>query len=427
MGNDLFRKSAKAFSIRVTGSLLAFSLSIVMARLLSPKDMGVYFMALMILTVLSVISRVGLDNTLLKSIAEHAELGRFEQIQAVFNDGFLAVVVIGGLITLLTYASSPLIAGLVFHNDAITNDIRIMSIGVVPFALIALTAASLKGLRLIGRAQVVESVVLPMLTLVVLLTFYILSASPSLHVVEIIYVSALFASVIISASIWRWSTGGFFVLGRLERKIRLIKESTPLLLVGILNLMMAWLATFLLGVMATSGDVAVYNIGVRVSMLASFVLTAVNNASSAKFAALYKAGDTNALEKIAFQSTCIVAAFSAPLIFIFVFFPNTIISLYGGAYHQAAPVLAILAIGQLFTVLTGSIGQLLIMSGHANELRKSVMVGVVSQFVIATILIPLYGALGAAVAEALCSLAINIRAAFFVRQKLHIKTTLLGI
>lgn len=428
IGGDLFKKSAKALLIKVVGSLLAFLLSITLARFLSPDEMGSYFLALMILTILSVVCRFGLENVLLRKTAESALENSNDKIQIVFSGALILVMIIGGVITLLTYVFSQFIADVVFKNISLADDIKVMSIGIVPLAFIYLTGASLKGVQLIGRAQAVESLALPLpiITMLLIITCFV-GTQPTLQEIEAMYVAGLFLSVGICLWVWFKSTGVNFTWPKIEEYGKLIKDGTPLLTVSVINILMAWQTTFLLGVISTAEEVAVYNIALRIAMLGSFILSAVNSASAAKFAGLYRAGDMIGLQKVAFQATCLSTLFSLPVLLAFIVIPHEIVSLYGTAYQQASDVLIILTIGQLASVLTGSVGQLLIMSGNAAYLKNSILIGVLVQFMMALFLIPLYGAMGAAVAEASCALIINVIAAIYVKKKLKIKSTLLGI
>ncbi|RWX50785.1 Polysaccharide biosynthesis protein, partial [Candidatus Electrothrix marina] len=84
-----------AFAGKVAALLVGLALSSLLARLLSPEDMGAYFLAFNLATFFSIFSRMGIDNTLQRFVAE--ALGR--------NQAHIACTVIRkGLTLILTSA-----------------------------------------------------------------------------------------------------------------------------------------------------------------------------------------------------------------------------------------------------------------------------------------------------------------------------------
>lgn len=421
--NELLWQSFQALAIKVLGTFFAFLLSIKLANLLPPSSLGIYFIVLMVLTVGSVLSRAGLENVLLRLIAEFKEEGRPGDLKGAFYSGVLASLLITVVVTVLVYALAPQLA-LLFNVSGLERDIRTMLWGIIPFTFIALTAASLKGLRHVALAQILESLLIPFIAL--LLVYFFVSYG-ELRKVEMFYVTSLVITMVVAFIFWKKVTTSFTEEISSFSKRSLLIQGRPLLLVSSFNLIIMWIGTVALGVFSNTEEVAIYNIATRVAVLTSFILIAVNSASSAKFASLYKKGNILALERMGLQSTVLIVILSIPILVVFLVFPETVISLFGESYNESAAVLSILAAGQLFTVLTGSIGQILIMTGHGKELRNAMFFGVVAQSLLATLLVPQFGAIGAAISAASCSAIINIFSAVYVRKCLAIKTTLIGV
>lgn len=421
--DELVRKSFQSLIIKVLGTLFAFLLSIKLANLLVPSDMGVYFIVLMVLTVGSVLSRAGLENVLLRLVAESNSERKSGDLKGIFFSGVIASLFIAVLLSVVIYLWAPQVA-LLFEISGLESDIRLMLWGIAPFTFVSLTAASLKGLGHITLAQLLESLFVP---LIALLLVYLFVGNGELRKVEIFYVSSLIITSIIAFAFWKNVTASFIDKMTFISKTYLLAQGRPLLFVSSLNLVMVWIGTVSLGILSNTDEVAIYNIATRVAVLTSFILIAVNSASSAQFASLYKSSSLVELEKMGFRSTVLITALSSPILFVFFVFPEVVISLFGEAYSEATLILSILAVGQIFTVLTGSIGQLLAMTGHGKELRNAVFVGVVIQCLLVVVLVPYLGAIGAAISAASCSAAINIVAAVYVRKLLAIKTTLIGI
>ena len=62
---EIARGTLLAFVLKVVGSGLAFAFNVAVARLLGVEGMGLYYLALAVTTIGSVVGRIGLDNTLL--------------------------------------------------------------------------------------------------------------------------------------------------------------------------------------------------------------------------------------------------------------------------------------------------------------------------------------------------------------------------
>jgi O-antigen/teichoic acid export membrane protein len=113
---------------------------------------------------------------------------------------------------------------------------------------------------------------------------------------------------------------------------------------------------------------------------------------------------------------------AAPVVTLMVCFPHWLMWLFGDEFVAGAPLLRILAIGQFINVATGSVGYLLMMTGHEKDMRNSLLVVAPCSILLSLWLIPLYGATGAAVATALAIAGQNLLAVFWVRRRLGFNT-----
>ena len=129
----------------------------------------------------------------------------------------------------------------------------------------------------------------------------------------------------------------------------------PLFWVMLMNLVMNWTASFLLGVWGTKSDVGIFNVAARTAQVTSFILIAVNSIAAPKFAELYNQGNKAALGRLARRSTWLMTLVASPVLLLFVLFPGRIMALFGKPFEGGAAVLGILSIGQFVNVVTGSV------------------------------------------------------------------------
>jgi O-antigen/teichoic acid export membrane protein len=149
---------------------------------------------------------------------------------------------------------------------------------------------------------------------------------------------------------------------------------------------------------------------------------AVNLVVAPRFAAMHKQGDLDGVRRVALTSVRLMLLAAAPVVTLMVCFPHWLMWLFGDEFVAGAPLLRILAIGQFINVATGSVGYLLMMTGHEKDMRNSLLVVAPCSILLSLWLIPLYGAVGAAVATALAIAGQNLLAVFWVRRRLGFNT-----
>jgi len=200
----------------------------------------------------------------------------------------------------------------------------------------------------------------------------------------------------------------------------LLRSSLPLLWVASMSMAMNWIATFALGVWGSTADVGIFNAASRVTFLVSFVLIAVNTISAPKFAALYEARQLSVLASTARASERLMVLLAAPVLLVFLVLPRPIMGVFGPEFRSGALQLAILAIAQAANVMTGSVGYLLMMSGHERQVRDSNTIAAITCLIGAVTLVPIWAGVGAAIAVAAALIVRNIVEVWQVKHYLGI-------
>jgi O-antigen/teichoic acid export membrane protein len=183
---------------------------------------------------------------------------------------------------------------------------------------------------------------------------------------------------------------------------------------------MTWSATIILGTHGQASEIGIFQIANRTAMLIAFFLISINTIAAPKFASLYVKGEMQALSKTARQSSALMVIAVAPLLAIMIIFPESILRLFGPDFGVGAPLLRLLSIGQFINVATGSVGYLLMMTGHERILRLNITIATVINLWLCLWLIPKMGPVGAAIATAAPIAILNILSAYFVYAKLRI-------
>ena len=294
-----------------------------------------------------------------------------------------------------------------------------MAIAVVPLALLTLHAHALQGLKKIAESISILSVTVPLLTCLIAIFFV---PSYGINAAVLGYLFATIATLLLGRWFWQTAVDSFKTqLAGFDRS-ELLASSMPLFGVVLMNMVITWSPMLFLGVWESSENVGIYSAASRTAMLTSFVLVAVNSIAAPKFAALYQQGDIQALGNVARDSAKIMIVLASPALLLFLLFPEWVLSVFGEEFKQGAVVLMILSVGQFINVATGSVGYLLMMSGHERLMRNNLLFCAIVCVLLNLWLIPNYGIVGAAISAAITLSMQNIIAMILVSNKLNIMT-----
>lgn len=405
----LLRSASVAGLLRVLGAALTFGLTIALGRILGAESTGIYFLAFTIATAVATVGRAGLDNAVLRFVAAHASIDQWMLVRRGYRE-VLAVGAIGsGAIAAALYLASNFLASSVFSDPALAIPLCIMAIAIVPLSLAMLVSKALLGLARVRDSTLVFQILPQGLALGGTL---LLAPTWGVSGAAVAYVFAVSAALIYGWIMWRRALAERSRASALQdapSPIReLLKSGRPLLVGDLLYMVMQVTPTLMLGVWADSADVSHYAVAWRTAMLVSFAPLAISTIVQPKFAELYARGDMQSLAATTYRAALLMVACSAPILLVFVAIPEHILSIFGSGFSDGAVILQILAGGQFINMALGSVGILLVMSGQEKQFRNVLVVSVCAMLLFSVTLIPAYGAIGAATAEASALVVLNV-------------------
>ena len=103
-----------------------------------------------------------------------------------------------------------------------------------------------------------------------------------------------------------------------------------------------------------------------------------------------------------------------------------VLSLFGSEFQQGAVVLRVLTAGHCMTAAMGVVSLLLSMTGHQTTVAKTLAITALLNIALNAVLIPPYGAPGAAIATTLTVFTWSVSLALLVRRRLNINATVFG-
>ncbi len=421
--HDVLQGSSVALILRVGGAVLALAFNLVLTRLLGAEGAGIYFLALTIVTIGTLVGRMGMDNALLRLVASAVARSDWGGARGVYRTSMVTAMAFSGAATLLVIALAPLTAGTVFSEPGLARPLQVMGLAIVPMTLALLHGEALKGVGKIGVSQFVQWGALHAFNIALI---YPLVRQWGVTGATASYAGAALLTFVVGRR--NWSRGvrshPAAVLSYARRD--LLRDSTPLFWIASINMMASWIGLIVLGILGTSADIGVFGVATRLSVVISFVLVAVNAAAAPKFASLHEKKDLDSMRVVAVGSTRLMVGLATPVLALFVLMSRQVMGLFGPGFDVGGTALVILSVGQFLVVCAGSAVHLLMMTGQERTVRNLLALSMAVGVIVNVLMVPRIGIDGAAVATALSLVAINGGAAVAVWRRYRILTLPFG-
>ena len=416
MRNDgLLNSAGLALSLRVLGAGLAFLLNAAIARLLGAEGAGLYFLSLSVVGIGAVVAKLGIDNATLRLVASSAAHGHWGTVRAVYASSMWATGAASFATSLVVFLAAPLIADMVFQKPAVAGPLRAMSFAIFTFSMMTLLSESLKGLQRITSSMLVAGAIYPFVAIVALVPLVTGNGPDG---ASLAYMLGTSVAALFGGFAWHRAMLGRTGPDTFDRK-HLISSARPLWLMSIINrAVIPWLPLFLLGVWGSAAESGVFGAATRLSMIVTLFLTSVNAVIAPKFAELHAKGDMTEMARIARQFAVILTLATSPLFLVLIFAGDWVMSMFGPEFTAGGTALAILAVGQAINTTTGSVGYVLMMTGHERDTRNGAILAMSVLVASAAAIMPFYGLIGAAVASSSAVAASNIWSVIMAHRRL---------
>ena len=412
--------AAGAFLLRVMGAGLQFLFTLLLARFYGAAGVGVFVISLSLLVGSSAIARWGLDQTSLKLVAAQLASGDYEHIQSILNFSIKFIVLSATAGTLILVLLSQPLAQLFFEDAQSSAIISMMALGLLPLSLTTLFAEALRGLRRIVAYTALHGALIPLLSILFLLTLQELFEGVIAGALA--YVLANVIGLLVAVALW------FRALPRRATEEEgtafdrrdLLRTSHSLAWVSIISVLMSFTETFVLGFFHDDADVGVYAAALRIALIINFITIAFNSILAPSFASLHRQHKLMEIQSLARHAVVVMIAFALPPIALCWLLPDLVLSMFGGEFTQGASALILLTFGQLIIITCGPVAILLQMTGQERAFRNNVIVSALTTLGTSVLLVPPYDVIGAALSAVIGIFLLNTLSLLSVRSQLGI-------
>jgi O-antigen/teichoic acid export membrane protein len=352
--------------VTATSRLAATAL---LARLLSQEGLGAFGLAFSFATAGAMVAQLGVQQAVVRLVAESMGSQRPGRARAAIRLVFRYCTLGNGLVAVpLLMGGGSFLALRLWDSPLLASSMVGIVVWIVAWSYQVLVSETFRGFQDLRSATIFGGVITWALAALLLGALGVAGGRVTLQRIILVLVVSTGISLI-------------FATISLRRRVRQLpagerlaaRELTSLAAPMWINALTAFALTqadlWILGAFVAKEDVAVYFSATQLVALVSMSLMLVNLVVPPFIADLYARGEHRRLQRI-LRNTATVAGIPALVVLAaFVLAGGPILSLvYGPAFGRGATVLALLSLGKLVNVGTGSCGVTMSMTGHHTAL-----------------------------------------------------------
>jgi O-antigen/teichoic acid export membrane protein len=407
----------------VFGAAATFLTQVLLARWMGAAELGIYVLAFSWCILLSTLSTGGFRIASIRFIGEGLTASRpgyiagyvrrSRQIVIILS---LAVAILGSL-CLLAFDS-------VFGVESLP--VFIIALLAVPFfALLNLYAGYANALSRFPLSFLPINVFRPLLFLLAICGVWVAEKSLNANIAMSMNWIALGIVAVITIILSKQSLQSHIADAEPQYATRTwIQTAIPLLFVALFTGYFPELMVIIVGAWLPNNELAIFHVCFRVAMLISFGLYAIDAFTGPEIAGLLASGKQEKLQQVVNRVTRLRFWAALAAIIILGFAGREVLGIFGEEFTQGYLILMILALAQLVQAGAGPTIRLISLSGHQNQSVLVFSVAIIVAIILITILVPLFGVRGAAMATLLDTLLWVAWMRYLVVRRLDIRPSI---
>lgn len=405
-------KFLATFIVRAIAACSAMIMHLSLARTLTPNEAGVFYIVFTIITLLSVVSRLGFDEVVLKNISEFWHNNEFDKLNSIYKTAVLSI-----LIASTVSACLLMFVGFIMYIFIYPEMGKVM-IAMSP-SLIFTSLYFIHAQMLQGRLESIKSTfVLGLISQIFfgLLIFIIPSQnaiSASLCLNFSTFVAFLFGTIAWNSKKYtKWKGIGYLD----------VKESClALWAVAIIQQATIWGGQLIGAFFVAPQEIAVFNVFQRITTMLQFFLLFASLVFSPKIAALYAQNKKMQLQELVYKINFILLIICMFAAMADLAGRYVIKFILGQEYAKHISVFHILFLGQLINTAMGFSFFILTMCGKEKALRNIIVKTFMFTIVLNILFSYLFGVLGISIISVVMLSVQNILYVRTIKTSMNVK------
>ena len=409
--------------LRIVAVALALLVELLLTRTLGQEQYGVLSIGLSWLLLLSILASLGMDTALVRFVPADLAHGRnalaIQRIRYALRAMATGGVVVGVVFAASVWASRP-------GSPSTQAPVLLIMALLVPIQTI--------NLHRVGILQALKQPVLALLpdqvirfgsfTLLLLTLPYVVSQATAVHggwATGVSLVAALAAGqLFLRRLVPRTNPTETF-----EFKPRTLwSTAIPLGWMTFMGLFASRADPAIIGWLSGPEEAALFSLADRISSLLLFGLVAVNAIAAPLISELWATGKKEELQRVLSKAAVGIALYTLPLGAAILIAAPFVLPFFGPGFKATFTPLCWLVAGQSMNALAGSVGYLMTMTGNHRKAAQILTVAAVLKIGLNLVLVPIWGATGAAIGSVIMLGGWNGALLYVVIKKLGVDPTL---
>jgi O-antigen/teichoic acid export membrane protein len=421
---QLLSGGAWAFGGKLGASLAGLVVNSLLARLLSPEEVGSYFLIVSIVSLAAVLANLGLSQAIVRLVAESIGAGYHGRARRAIHLSLL-IALVGALIAgcFLAFGGGAWIATEVFHSTLIAQLTGLVALLAVAMTFQTLIAEAFRGLHDIRLATIFGGLISTLLSMLLFAGVWVSRGHSNLGQIIYLSLAAGVLSTLMSAIVLRWKIRELPDEPDAINLKDVLTISWPLWITTLTFFAVTQADLWVLGSFRSQEEVAIYGAVKRLVALVTTPLLIVNAVVPPIIAEMNSQGRVQELELV-LRRTATFAGLPA-LVFLgaFVLFGSRALNIvFGEFYRDGSSMLTILSLGAFINVWAGSCGLVLRLTGHQYALMVITLLCGSVTAAGALFTVDRFGGLGVAIAVAVGMSLQNLMMLIVAKQKAGIWT-----
>ena len=401
----LGRGASTSFVLQCAGTALQYATNVVFARAMGVDDFGVFTYVTNWARIGGSLSHLGAASSTLRFVDEHSVNEEWPLVSGVIRASRWLPLLLGSAIALIGSA-------LVFAAQGRTTGsvAMVLALWLIPFAsLIEVQQTLVRAYKLIFRAFFPWLVLQPILVIVAAGVAVV----SGVHITAADAVLVTFASYAATVAVQAW-----WLRGAMPDAVRASKPAyalrswgtvtAPIFVSNVVYIVFSRMDVVMVGILVGPKEAGIYAVAMRAGNLAQIGQTAMSATVAPRISQLYWSKREDELQHLVLTSVRWVFIPSLGLAVVMSLGARPILAVFGHAFIAGRWVLIWIVIGQLVSVSSGPVGWLMNLTGRQNV--TAVVFGATAGVTIVgyLVLIPMYGMVGAAIANSAAIAARNV-------------------
>lgn len=420
----------------MAGAAANFVLVALVGHGLGPAETGVFFTCLGVFMVLANASKLGADTGVVRFLSRHLALDAPSLLVPTIRIALIPVAIVGLAVgALVALLRDPLARALIPDAADGPDIIVVLGLAIPMFSVATVAAASCRAMGRVGTFAMLQNILLPFGRVIGVAIALLLGAG------------LIGAFIGWAAVLPLLALAGIMVgLSTARRLVQQLEGTTPdatahdpalrrtfwsfsgpRAVSAIVETTFEWVDVIIVGAVAGPHDAGVYAVAsrsVKVIMLADY---ATRVSLSTRISAAFATENRERVRDLYSIGTTGIIIIAWPVLITMALFNGSVMELFGAEFRSGGDVLVVLAIGMMIVVAAGSIQSILLLGGRSSDQLVNKTIALTTLVVGCVVLVPLFGAVGGALAWCLAAALDTILAVWRVRGRYRISLPLRAV